>query len=459
MRRLLFLGLLYFFYLTVQSQPSFKIEGCLTNLPFEKVLLSTLDGYATVIDTAIVKNGCFEFTLSADILPGMYSIILDKKSNAYIHLVYNEQDIRFKSNFKHLSDSMIFTKSVDNQLFYRNVKFQTTYSRKIDLLNRINALYDAKSSFAKQIFSEKQVLKSNYDKHVNQLLVEGKGTLFAKILQAQQPIKLPEILSKAQQLNYTQLHAFDNIDFRCEPLMRTDIIIRFLPEYIALFKDKTMTRAQQEENYRVAVDRILTKSSANEAMYKFVCQQLEMIFQYGEYEIISAYIKEKRAASGMCMTEQETADLQQGIENIKRLAIGRLAPDMQIKDEYNKTYRLFDIKASYTVLVFWSTQCGHCTVMLPELSKIYNSQKQKNLEILAISIDYEEASWLSFLKTGTYNWINHHVKLEDRNSILSEYNILGTPSFFVLDKTKTIVSKPVSLDDLREELIQLKIVN
>ncbi len=459
MSRLLFCILLFFVFHAIKAQPTFKIEGCLTNFPYSHVLFSTLDGYATVIDTAIVKNGCFEFNLSADVLPGMYAIVLDKKSNAYIHIVYNGEDIAFKSNFKHLSDSMVFTKSVDNKLFYLNVRYQTNYTRKIDLLTRISALYDTNSDFARQIVSEKKVLHANYENHTNKLLEEAKTSLYAKILQAKQPIKLPENLNKAQQLKYTQLHAFDNIDFQCDALMRTDIIIRFLPEYIALFKESGLTRTQQEDNYRVAVDRILEKSAVSEEMYKFVCRQLEMIFQYGEFEILSAYVKEKRVSSGMCMTEQETTDLKQSIENIKRLAVGQLLPDMQIRDKHNKANTLYAINKAYTAIVFWSTQCGHCTIMLPELLKMYQMSEKNKFEILAVSIDNDEASLISFLKTGTYNWINHHVKLEDRNRILREYNILGTPSFFVLDQNKRIVSKPYSIENLRFELMKLKLLS
>ena len=455
MRRLLLFLLLYSGYYIVHAQPSFKIEGCLSNFPYQKVLLSTLDGYSTVIDTAVVKDGCFEFKVSTDMQPGMYSIVLDKKSNAYIHFVYNHEDIEFKSDFKHLSDSMVFAKSVENRLFYRNVAFQTTYSRKLDLLGRIGTLYDKNSDFAKEITTERKSLKKDYESFTAQLLQEGNNTLYAKILHAQQPLSLPEQLSSAEQLKYTQLHALDNIDFGCEPLMRTDIITRFLPEYIALFKSNALTRVQQEDNYRVAVDRILAKCAVNDEMYKFVCQNLEQIFQYGEFDIISAYIKEKRIASGMCMSEQETADLKKNIEDIKRIAVGNAMPDMQISDISNRTFRLYDIISPYTLVVFWAASCSHCVAMMPALSKLYQAQKEKKLEVLAVSIDMVEQDMLSFLKTGNYNWINCHVKPENRNQMLAQYNVFGTPTFLLLDENKTIVSKPSSVADLQVELLKL----
>jgi len=47
------------------------------------------------------------------------------------------------------------------------------------------------------------------------------------------------------------------------------------------------------------------------------------------------------------------------------------------------------------------------------------------------------------------------VKPENRNQMLAQYNVFGTPTFLLLDENKTIVSKPSSVADLQVELLKL----
>jgi len=110
-------------------------------------------------------------------------------------------------------------------------------------------------------------------------------------------------------------------------------------------------------------------------------------------------------------------------------------------------------------VLFWSSHCGHCTKMLPELSKIYKSQKSKQLEVVAISTEPKRQDWLAFLNHGDYNWINYLDADGYKSQTTKDYNIIGTPTFLLLDENKVIISKPNSIENLHTKLMELNLVN
>ena len=99
----------------LQAENSFKIKGCLDNNKYHRVYLSLIMGESKkIIDTSLVTNGCFDFYLSDSARPGMYSIILDLKKDAYIRVLFNRENIVFHSDLTWLLDSMEFTESKEN---------------------------------------------------------------------------------------------------------------------------------------------------------------------------------------------------------------------------------------------------------------------------------------------------------------------------------------------------------
>jgi hypothetical protein len=59
------------------------------------------------------------------------------------------------------------------------------------------------------------------------------------------------------------------------------------------------------------------------------------------------------------------------------------------------------------------------------------------------------------MKISLPNW--HHVLGLNKwgNKTASEYNINATPNYFILDANKKIISKPVTLEDLKAALKEL----
>ena len=86
--------------------------------------------------------------------------------------------------------------------------------------------------------------------------------------------------------------------------------------------------------------------------------------------------------------------------------------------------------------------------MLPELKNPYSRSKPGLLEVVAISIDTSEITLNNLLQSGNYSWINYSDFKGWAGRAASAYNISGTPTFFILDKSKKIISKPFDIEEL-----------
>jgi peroxiredoxin len=222
-----------------------------------------------------------------------------------------------------------------------------------------------------------------------------------------------------------------------------------------LYESKSLGRSDQEQQYIKAIEFLVAKSSQNAEMKDFFIKQLLQEFQFGDYDVIGAYINETYLLKDQCESDGTEVAIKERIEKIRRVSVGKKAPEITMVNPLGKVLRLYEIPTNYVILVFWSTGCPHCTAMMPDLKRLYASIKNNSIEIVAIANDTDQKTWKDFITAGEYDWINY-TDLKGRNSpILNDYNIVGTPTFFLLDKNKNILSKPNDIADLEQKLISL----
>jgi hypothetical protein len=75
-------------------------------------------------------------------------------------------------------------------------------------------------------------------------------------------------------------------------------------------------------------------------------------------------------------------------------------------------------------------------------------KENDKVKVIAFSLEKDAIGWISFKKTLP-NW--HHVLGLNKwqNKIARTYNIISTPSYFILDANKKIIAKPTELKDVK----------
>jgi hypothetical protein len=445
---------------SLQAQHPYKIKGCLDNNKYQEVYLARIRGAETkIMDTSLVTNGCFDFYLGDSTLPGMYSIILDVKKEAYIRVLFNGENIVFHSDLGHLLDSMTFTESKENMLYYEYSRFTARSNRKIDLLTRLSGLYDHEDKFYKKCREEIDKVNQLTAAEPLNMIARSPGTFFAILLKAQQPIRVPDNLDDGQRKKYYREHYLDNVDLSYTPMIRTDLLPQLLKNYLTFFEQKDFTQTEQELSYLDGIDQLLARCKSNRDMYDFVIRQLLEIFRYGNYDIMGAYITEKFMLSNKCESEANPGNYKMTIENIRRVSVGKTAPEIILKDSLGTgTGKLSEFTDDFILVVFWSTTCSHCTKMLPELSDLYSKCQGNSFEILCFSLDADKNKWKAFLSKGNYKWINYNDPLGWQGNTARDFNVSATPIFFLLNKEKKIIAKPIDMAELTAKLRSLNIL-
>jgi thiol-disulfide isomerase/thioredoxin len=168
------------------------------------------------------------------------------------------------------------------------------------------------------------------------------------------------------------------------------------------------------------------------------------------FDKLLIYLANKDAADNIC-EDSTRKEVTNKLELAKKLAIGAVTPPIKAEDIYGKSFDLMKVTAPKTVLVFWASWCPHCTETLPELKQIYEASPGK-FEVVAVSVDEDVNDAKNAIENYGFNWINIAEGMGWDGKIPLEYGIAATPTFFILDKEKKIISKPRNMRELKQAL-------
>jgi peroxiredoxin len=137
----------------------------------------------------------------------------------------------------------------------------------------------------------------------------------------------------------------------------------------------------------------------------------------------------------------------------KKFAIGQPAINFSQKNDKGEEVSLAQVnKGKYVLIDFWASWCGPCRTEYPYLKKAYNQYKDRNFEIIGVSLDDNKANWLEAIKSNGFQWIELCDLRGRQNEVASAYGIAAIPQSFLIDPEGNIIAKNLRGDDLLEKL-------
>ena len=127
------------------------------------------------------------------------------------------------------------------------------------------------------------------------------------------------------------------------------------------------------------------------------------------------------------------------------------APDFTLEKLDNTTLTLSSLKGKVILVNFWATWCGPCLAEMPSLSQMYSELKQKDLVVVAISIDEKKSTVDHFLKKFPLEF----PVVNDPNLTTAEaYKVFAYPTSFLIDRDGIVQKKYIGEQNwLAKELI------
>jgi hypothetical protein len=135
---------------------------------------------------------------------------------------------------------------------------------------------------------------------------------------------------------------------------------------------------------------------------------------------------------------------------------GETAADFTYVRADGKEGRMHDVKAGYTILMFYNPDCHACgknITAMKESALITKLHKAGTVAILLFYPDEDVAVWKQHLPDIPADWINgydRHVKVKDGEI----YDLRAIPSLYLLDRDKKVLLKDVDYEQLEKWLTE-----
>lgn len=142
---------------------------------------------------------------------------------------------------------------------------------------------------------------------------------------------------------------------------------------------------------------------------------------------------------------EEAKLLKKQIEIINALKPGLPAPAFSAGDAKGKLVSLSDFKGKYVLIDFWASWCVPCIAAMPEMKNTYARYKDKELEILGVSLDNQEKAWKDAVVKHGLPWVNISELKGWNGEIGKQYNITAIPQNVLIGKDGKILGVDINL--------------
>ena len=460
---LLFLVLFAF---NLQAQTDYKIKIEIKNYPHDSIFIGYKFGDKQYIKDTLTqtKKGHFVFEGNDTIKNGMYLVVLQPK-NDFLEFLIDKNDHHFSmsADFKDLNNSLKFKKSSSNKTFQEYGDFLKSQRPKAEKLRKQIHVQDSLKNTAKVEALKKEL--GNIDKDViayqKKFIKKYAGTFPALMVKSLTEVEVPEFEGDEKEVQkkkyyYYRNHYWDNIDMTDERLLYTNFFDRKVSFYI----DKLVP--QHPDTISQELDLLLKKMEPNKEMYKYYL--ISFLNKYASSKIVGfdavyVHLAKEYYAKGKTpwVGEEQLAKILRDAYLLDPVLIGKKAPNMTLYKQDGSSKSIYDVDKPYTLLFFWSPECGHCKKAAPYLVKFFKEFKDQ-VEVITICNEIGDDNVKKCWETAKDHEFNDMINLADPKYIShfkTVYNVKSTPTIYILNKDKEIIMKRIPAKDLPDVMKQL----
>ncbi len=427
-RKLLQTTLLLLSYIA-SAQFTVKVESP-KDFSFNEAYLYTVNGSKDIlIDKAEKKNNTWQFQVKNSYL-GFLKVYFPQ-ANTSLNLVSENKNVDLKFLVKNNKVQQIDYYDEVNNIFYSIQDQQKKREQILPALYQIQNFYKENSEFGVALKNEVSNLNSDivFDSEKHPFISYYFKT-YQNFLQESAGKKNPTNDEIITFLNNTQNY------------LETSSLLKPI---LMVFLSNTSRSSLGDE-----VDKLLTAVNVETPRGQTILSELIEIFNvYSIKDLKEKYLTE--AKNLKCTINDRLANT---IKSNANTEIGKIIPNNTFLNPVNtKVKSLHDVKADKKIIILWSSTCSHCEKEIGEMVLQYNKLKEKNIEVVGLSLDSDAKSYSD--KVKMLPWINDTELKGWFSSYVDTYNVHATPTFYIVDAKNKIIANPDNFSEILE-LLQLK---
>ncbi|WP_396194297.1 redoxin domain-containing protein [Flavobacterium sp.] len=437
-----------------------------------------------------IKNGRIVFSGNTKLPKGIYSLVSQQKSILFDFFIDDDtQKLHLKSEVgPNVSKEITALNSERQNEFFNYIRFLGDQNKAFFEYKQSHPLTTKKDSLA--LTNKQTELEQSIVDYESQFINRFKGTFIADVVNLKTEKKLKDIPKKADGvLNYELYYKYykdnfwRNVDFNDDGMVHNPFLFNKLKTYL----DNVVVK--NPDSVCVEIDRILSRSKPETLIYKLMLSHFTYTYETSKimgFDKVFVHLSDRYFKTGKAKGIYEDDDVIQRIikraDKLKTLLIGAKAIDLSMiraedfpkmkamgfedaknSEEMTKVFykninevdkmwvKLSDIKADYTVLVFWDVDCGHCQKEIPKLATAYNElvQEKKDVKVFSVYMQHEGDKYLKYIADNKLPFINVYDGAHYNNAI-EKYDVYSTPVIYILDKNKVIKAKRIEAEKVKE---------
>ncbi|HNW97926.1 MAG TPA: thioredoxin-like domain-containing protein [Bacteroidales bacterium] len=442
------------------AQLTYSVNATVNGCKAEKIYLSKIYGKQVIkTDSSVIGNDCrFSF-----ILPEYIGVVrLSANDSNFIDVIINHENVCITFPSVQFNTDVDFSSSPENIIYYQFLKQVKVIEDSADILIKLGQkLYDenpsANASKLNDIMKNINRLKTKRNEIALTAIDKNKDMYASKLIKAyivpdySAYKKNKDAAVYPSEAAFLKEHYFDYTDFSDSTLLNSDIFYKKCGEYFDYFASPPSV-----DSYNKCIDFILVRAQSNKKVYEYIINTLLSSFEHTQWEDVMLHIAEKYNETSTCSDAELSKELNKTSAIINSLKKGHKAYSIVANDLSGKNYILDSLKSKYILVMFWASWCDFCEDAMPELKAIYNKYNTKGLEIFAVSCDSVNAEWQKASAKYGITWINTCDLKGFKSENIKNYYVWQTPAFYLLDKDKKIISKPITVSKLKEDLGKLE---
>lgn len=402
-------------------------------------------------DSARFKNGVAEFnSKDPGFTGGIYIMLMSNTRKDFEFLINKGDDISISATISKLPEGMKFHNSPENDRFLEYVNFLKDYAKKQDgfVKQLAKARTTEDSSDIRKAAGE---YAKKLTKYRRDYVKAHPNTLLSAIFNAMEVPEVPEGVHYLEDgktkdstfaYHYYKSHYWDGFDFQDDRLIYTPLYDARIEEYMGKMVLPWVDSIEKES------DMLLKKAKGTKDMFHYTLWWLTQYVENSKImgmDEVFVYLVENYYMKGdaFWLTNEELSKYLDRAQKIAPNVIGNLAPEVKLPNVTTKKEEsLHSLKSKYTLVVFYSPNCGHCQHEIPRIDSAYKAVlKGKGLKIFTVATEGDEKAINDFITSHNMGEWTNTWDPDHTSDYHNKYDVYSTPTIYLLDEKKIIKGK------------------